>query len=104
VQEAIASRVDGRTLVADWQASRSTSTSPPGPMARWRRRAWSRGACAVATPRCAPAPALPYLRLRDRADGTVVTVAERWLPLAQGSNFRDLGGYPVADGKTVRWG
>jgi protein-tyrosine phosphatase len=52
----------------------------------------------------APAHARPYFFLRDTHDHTVVTVAERVLPLDQGSNFRDLGGYPAADGKHVRWG
>jgi len=45
----------------------------------------------------APAHARPYFFLRDSRDQTVVTVAERVLPLDQGSNFRDLGGYPAAD-------
>lgn len=31
-------------------------------------------------------------------------VAERLLPLEGGRNFRDLGGYPAADGKHTRWG
>jgi protein-tyrosine phosphatase len=31
-------------------------------------------------------------------------VAERLIPLAQGSNFRDIGGYVGAGGKHVRWG
>jgi hypothetical protein len=106
VQEAIASRVDGRTLVADWQARGPVdvylATRPDGPLAQARLVA--RGVrSGHATVRAGTSPR-PYLRLRDRADGTVVTVAERWLPLAQGSNFRDLGGYPAADGKTVRWG
>jgi protein-tyrosine phosphatase len=48
--------------------------------------------------------ARPFILLRDGGDGRVTRVAERVLPLAQGSNFRDLGGYPAADGKTVRWG
>ncbi len=30
--------------------------------------------------------------------------ARRVVPLEQGSNFRDIGGYRAADGKTVRWG
>ena len=45
-----------------------------------------------------------YFLLRDRASGQVVRVAERVLPLEQGSNFRDIGGYAAADGKHVRWG
>ena len=46
----------------------------------------------------------PYFLLRDTRDGTVTRVAERVIPLVQGSNFRDIGGYPGADGKHVRWG
>ncbi|QZP09154.1 tyrosine-protein phosphatase [Caenibius sp. WL] len=42
--------------------------------------------------------------IMQRADGTTVAVAERVLPLEQGSNFRDLGGYQTKDGKIVRWG
>jgi protein-tyrosine phosphatase len=44
-----------------------------------------------------------YVLLRDRA-GTTARVGERVLPLQQGSNFRDVGGYPAAGGKHVRWG
>jgi protein-tyrosine phosphatase len=49
-------------------------------------------------------PARPYFTLRDERDGTVVHVAERVVTLERGSNFRDLGGYPAAGGKHVRWG
>ncbi|MBI1200752.1 MAG: protein-tyrosine-phosphatase [Phenylobacterium sp.] len=54
----------------------------------------------------APADALarPYFLLRDEADGKVTRVGERLLPLLQGSNFRDLGGYPAAGGRHVKWG
>ena len=52
----------------------------------------------------APPHERPYFMLKDHKDNTVVTVAERVLPLEQGSNFRDLGGYSAADGKHVRWG
>jgi protein-tyrosine phosphatase len=46
----------------------------------------------------------PYFLIRDEADGAVVDVAERVVPLEQGSNFRDIGGYQAADGRHVRWG
>jgi protein-tyrosine phosphatase len=49
-------------------------------------------------------PGRPYFTLRDERDGTVVRVAERVVTLERGSNFRDLGGYPAAGGKHVRWG
>ena len=38
----------------------------------------------------------------EAVDG--VTSAARLLPLEGGRNFRDLGGYPTEDGKTVKWG
>jgi protein-tyrosine phosphatase len=50
------------------------------------------------------ASARPYFLLRDRAGGGQAKVAERLIALEQGSNFRDVGGYPAAGGKHVRWG
>lgn len=50
-----------------------------------------------------PAARRGYVILRDAA-GEITVVGERTAPLAQGSNFRDLGGYPAAGGKHVRWG
>lgn len=44
-----------------------------------------------------------YFLLRDGSGGAV-RVGERSLPLMQASNFRDIGGYPAAGGKHVRWG
>lgn len=51
-----------------------------------------------------PAPVLPrpYFQLKSRRGS--VLVAERFLPLQGGRNFRDLGGYLAADGRMVRWG
>lgn len=46
----------------------------------------------------------PIFLLKEVKDGSIVRIAERALPLAQGSNFRDLGGYPAADGRHIRWG
>ena len=45
-----------------------------------------------------------YFILVDRRDNQRLEVAERAVPLAQGSNFRDIGGYVGAGGKHVRWG
>jgi protein-tyrosine phosphatase len=45
-----------------------------------------------------------YFALRDARSGRIVKVAERLVPLEHGSNFRDIGGYPAAGGKHVRWG
>lgn len=36
-------------------------------------------------------------------DGHTTIAAERVLPLQQGSNFRDIGGYVTRDGHMVRW-
>jgi protein-tyrosine phosphatase len=45
-----------------------------------------------------------YVLLHDKRSGEVRRLAERLVPLEAGSNFRDLGGYPAAGGKHVRWG
>jgi protein-tyrosine phosphatase len=45
-----------------------------------------------------------YFVLRDTKNGTELRVAEREIVLEKGSNFRDLGGYVGAGGRTVRWG
>ena len=51
-----------------------------------------------------PANKRQFVVVRDGGDGSLMLAAERELPLAKGSNFRDLGGYKGAGGKTVRWG
>jgi protein-tyrosine phosphatase len=45
-----------------------------------------------------------YFLLVDARDHKQLRAAERLLPLEQASNFRDVGGYPAAGGKHVRWG
>lgn len=50
-----------------------------------------------------PSPgARPYFHIKSTHGA--VTVAERLLPLQGASNYRDLGGYQTADGRTVKWG
>lgn len=45
-----------------------------------------------------------YLFELELADGRVITTAERVLPLEGGVNFRDIGGYIAANGRSTRWG
>ncbi len=45
-----------------------------------------------------------YFTLRNSRTGETTHVAERLIPLEAGSNFRDIGGYPAAEGKHIRWG
>ncbi|MEN8162075.1 MAG: tyrosine-protein phosphatase [Myxococcota bacterium] len=51
-----------------------------------------------------PAAAPRHYLLVIGADGHEELVAERLLPLEGAENFRDVGGYPSADGRRVRWG
>jgi protein-tyrosine phosphatase len=51
-----------------------------------------------------PAGERRYVLLREQGSPRWQRVAERLLPLEAGSNFRDIGGYPAAGGKQVRWG
>lgn len=45
-----------------------------------------------------------YVLLRNTRTGEISRTAERALALEGGSNFRDIGGYPAAGGRKVRWG
>jgi protein-tyrosine phosphatase len=45
-----------------------------------------------------------YFILREAGKKRTLRTAERLVPLATGSNFRDIGGYRTASGKYVRWG
>jgi protein-tyrosine phosphatase len=51
-----------------------------------------------------PDPTVRHYARIQATDGTAIVVAERLLPLEGTVNFRDLGGYPTADGRHVRWG
>lgn len=48
--------------------------------------------------------ARPYFLIQPDRKGTGLRTATRALPLKGGRNFRDLGGYPAADGQRVKWG
>ncbi|MFI0901299.1 tyrosine-protein phosphatase [Streptomyces sp. NPDC020983] len=49
-------------------------------------------------------PGRHYVRVGPAGGGPAVLAAERVLPLEGAGNFRDLGGYPVRDGRRTRWG
>jgi protein-tyrosine phosphatase len=51
-----------------------------------------------------PATDRAYFLVKDTKDGDTALAVERVVPLEQGSNFRDLGGYATTDGKQVKWG
>lgn len=53
-------------------------------------------------PACRPYIAVQFIG--GSADGQWIVTAERFLPLAGGVNFRDVGGYETADGRRLRWG
>ncbi|HET9446613.1 MAG TPA: tyrosine-protein phosphatase [Steroidobacteraceae bacterium] len=52
----------------------------------------------------APAKRRAYILLRGTTTGRMEWTAERLLPLASASNYRDVGGYRAADGRSIRWG
>lgn len=52
----------------------------------------------------APSGERNYFILQDGGDQSTTVLGERVLPLQQGSNFRDIGGYVGADGRRVKWG
>lgn len=45
-----------------------------------------------------------YVLLRNSRTGETTRLAERVIPLQQGSNFRDIGGYPASAGRQIKWG
>src|SRR5882724_6932328 len=53
-------------------------------------------------PGIVPAPEL-HPRTRIETDSPMSESPARHLNLAGASNFRDLGGYPTKDGRTLRW-
>jgi len=58
--------------------------------------------CEVRLPR--PPGGRPYVSVAPHDGGSAVIVAERRVPFAGVTNFRDLGGYPAAGGGRTRWG
>lgn len=106
IDNAVVTRIDAGHVAVEWQDADPVSvfvaSSPAADpkQAETLAKADRSGRIVVA----AAAAERRYFILRDHGDKSVVRVAERVLPLEQGSNFRDAGGYKGADGKRVAWG
>jgi protein-tyrosine phosphatase len=99
-------RVDAETLLVRWTATRPVDVLvSDAPDATARTATMASAADGDGEHRLAvPAGQRRYVLLKERGTPKPVRVAERVLPLEAGSNFRDIGGYPAAGGKHVRWG
>lgn len=105
VDNIVVSRVDAEQVKVSWQDSDPvdiivTDTPVAAGAAVPVVKANRKGEAIIAM----PASKRQFVVLRDGGDASLTVAAERELPLAKGSNFRDLGGYAGAGGKTVRWG
>ncbi len=106
IEAAEVKRTDAQTVVVTWQdsdpvsvyvATRPDAAPEAAVLVGRDQRGGSLTVAAEASER-------RYFILRDGGDTSLTRVAERVLPLQQGSNFRDIGGYVGADGKRVKWG
>lgn len=106
IEQAEVQRIDGQSVTIRWQdrdpVSVYVASAPDAALgaATLVAKDQRKGALKVEN----PVGERRYYILRDGGDASLTRVAERVLPLEQGSNFRDLGGYETADGKHVRWG
>jgi protein-tyrosine phosphatase len=103
---AAASRVTADRIELHWEsadpASLYVSDDPEAALEAARLLAHVDHSGVLAFP--TPASPRPYFILLDERDHEITRFAERLISLQRGSNFRDLGGYPAANGKHVRWG
>jgi protein-tyrosine phosphatase len=106
VDKAEVRRVDGSTVELTWEDSDKVdvylSATPEASIKGLKPIKGMRGnGSVIATMH---ANQRGYFLIKDHGDKSVTVVAERLLPLEQGSNFRDVGGYKGAGGKMIRWG
>lgn len=100
-------RAKNGALTIHWKASADLgpvkvywSTKPDGGWKELARTYASYGGLHTADPN--PGSRV-YFKIKG-GNGSEIKTAERLLPLQGATNFRDLGGYRTADGKTVQWG
>ncbi|MBV9824192.1 MAG: tyrosine-protein phosphatase [Alphaproteobacteria bacterium] len=106
VTDASVERLEASRLALHWQATNVVDVfmadRPDASVASSKPVSRNNGSGAVTV--AVDGNARYYFIIRDRGDGSIVRTAERLVRLDQGSNFRDIGGYPAAGGKHVRWG
>ncbi|OYZ97815.1 MAG: protein tyrosine phosphatase [Novosphingobium sp. 17-62-8] len=106
IDNAVVTRVDAGHVAVEWKdadpVSVFVSSSPKADVKKAEVVAKADRTGRVVVPYAATDRR--YFILRDHGDKSVLHVAERVLPLEQGSNFRDAGGYAGAGGKHVAWG
>jgi len=102
--DAKAERTAPGAVRLDWSGAQAVSVlvsaDPAAKMGAMRPLTTAAGTSASVD---APVSPRPYFLVKA-ADGRQTRVAERLLPLQGGRNFRDLGGWRVADGRQVKWG
>lgn len=106
IEQAVVTRIDAAHVAVEWK-----DADPVGVFATADPQSGTEKAEVIAKADRSGRVVVPsavtdrrYFILRDGGDQSVVRVAERVLPLEQGSNFRDVGGYTGAGGKRVAWG
>lgn len=106
VDKAEVTRVDDATVLIAWEDTDKVDIylvdRADAPLGKSALVASNKGNGSITI--ALPADTRKFIRIKDHGDKSIATVAERILPLEQGSNFRDLGGYKGAGGKAVRWG
>lgn len=106
IEQAVVNRIDAGHVAVEWKdtdpVSVFVSADPEAEPGKATVVAKADRSGRVVVP--STATERRYFILRDGGDQSIVRVAERVLPLEQGSNFRDVGGYTGAGGKRVAWG
>jgi protein-tyrosine phosphatase len=104
ILDAKAARTSPTAVRLDWTGARAVSVLVSAdPDARKPAMRPLKTAAGASADLDAPISPRPYF-LVTAADGRQTRVAERLLPLEGGRNFRDVGGWRVADGRQIKWG
>ena len=105
-EEAKVNRLENGRYHIQWQRPTDTVTiyASPKPYFDEEARLWATitGAQDVVVPSL-PNTLRPFFILEFSQNDSLI-VGERFLPMPNTFNFRDIGGYRTKDGKQIRWG